>query len=166
VSFSPALRWFVAFLLVLTVGLKWATSNVGPTITAQAEGQFGERGVSQFLVRNQFRITESREVVFGMQLLVAEAPFCQLKVVLSSSRGWHRDLIQNLTKGSANSFVVFGGKIYREQPIWLTVSDFLWARALNGLGFKANFMPVITVIEKQNCGAENLPWTEVSFLAG
>jgi len=161
VNFSPALRWFVALLLALMLGLKWAGSNVAPSLTGQSEGQLGERSVSEFLVRNHFRIIESREVVFGMQLLVADAPFCQLKIALGSSRGWHRDIIQNLVAGSANTFVVFGGQIYREQPMWLTVSDFLWARFLIGLGFKANFTPVITVIEGANCNAEGLPWKEL-----
>ena len=40
--------------------------------------------------------------------------------------------------------------------MWLTVSDFLWARFLIGLGFKANFTPVLTVIEGENCDAERL----------
>ena len=39
-------------------------------------------------------------------------------------------------------FVVFGGRIYAEQPTWLTVSDYLWARFRRELGLKAEATPV------------------------
>ena len=59
-----------------------------------------------------------------------------MKVVLSSSRGWHRDLISNLSAGSAQSFVVFAGEIYPGTTMLRTIPDFLLAKFLTGLGFR------------------------------
>ncbi len=97
-----------------------------------------------------------------MQLFVATGGPCQMKVVLSSSRGWHRDLIQNLKVGAAEAFVVFGGQLYDEQPTWLTVPDFLWSRLLSGMGFSSTPRSVITVIATSGCDARRLPWQELA----
>jgi hypothetical protein len=162
VSCSRALKWFVALVLVLTLGWKWADSAFAPTPSLiEAEEKSAEFKVTQFLLRNHFRVEESREVVFGMQLLVVTSVLCKMNVVLSSSRGWHRDLIGNLSAGSAQSFVVFAGEIYPEQPMLRTIPDFLVARFLTGLGFRVRPTPVITVIAGPNCDADRLPWRDM-----
>ena len=58
-------------------------------------------------------------------------------------------------------FIAFGGKIYTEQPTWLTASAFLWYKFLSELGFKVHPTPVIAVIATRNCDAELLPWYEI-----
>jgi hypothetical protein len=160
VSFSRGLKWLVAPLLILTLGLKWAGS--GRSITRESEEQRADHEVSDFLVRNHFSVVGSRKIVFGMQLISAISPMCNIRVALTSSRGWHRDLIRELAAGSAQTFVVFGGRIYHQQPMWLTVPDFLWSRLLEGLGFHAQPAPVITVMAGANCDAERLPWAELT----
>jgi len=82
-------------------------------------------------------------------------------VALSSSRGWHRDLIRTLTKPTDHTFVVFGGRVYPEQPMWRTVIDFLSSKFLVELGLRASVTPVITVIAGPGCDAERLPWGEL-----
>jgi hypothetical protein len=84
-----------------------------------------------------------------------------MKVALTSSRGWHRDLISNLTTPADRTFVVFRGRVYSEQPMWLTVPDFLWSKLVSGLGLSVYPAPVITVIAEPSCGAERLPWKEL-----
>jgi hypothetical protein len=128
----------------------------------EAEEKGSERKLSEFLLRNHFSITKSQEVIFGMQLLVVTSAVCQMNIVLSSSRGWHRDLIEKLSAGSDQVFVVFGGKIYPEQPLWRTVPDFLWSRLLTGLGLRVQPSPMITVIAGPNCAADRLPWRDIS----
>jgi hypothetical protein len=120
-----------------------------------------ENKVEQFLVRNHFSVVGSREVVFGLQLVEAAAGGCRMSIALSASRGWHRDLIRGLTTPADRTFVVFGGKIYREQPMWLTVSDFLWSKFLGELGLKTYPAPVINVIASPICDAERLPWNDL-----
>jgi hypothetical protein len=47
-----------------------------------------------------------------------------------------REFCRNATVAD-QVFVVFAGKIYAEQPTWLTVPDFLWARFRRELGMSA-----------------------------
>jgi hypothetical protein len=162
VSCSRAAKVSIALLLVLTLGWKWAVNSYGLTsLGDEPEEMVAERKVSEFLARNHFKVVGSKEVVFGMRLIVVTAPLCQMHIALTSSRGWHRDLIRNLTARADRSFVVFAGRIYSEQPIWLTVTDFLWSRFLRGVGINVQSIPIITVMAGPNCNAEGLPWAEV-----
>jgi hypothetical protein len=161
VSFSPALRWSVAILLVLTLGWKWVTDSYIRADQGEPEEKVAERVAGAFLIRNHFNLVGSREVVFGMQLLEASAGPCRIRLALASSRGWHRDLIQGMVTPGDSTFVVFGGNVYSEQPMWRTVPDFLWFKFLSALGLRVHSTPVITVIATPNCEAERLPWKEL-----
>ena len=57
--------------------------------------------------------------------------------------------------------VVFGGRIYSEQPTLLTVADVFWARFRRQLGLRAEATPVLVVIATKGCEAERLPWSEL-----
>jgi hypothetical protein len=155
-------KWSVVLLLlVLTLGWKWAVISHESAHSSQPEEQVAVQQVSAFLARNHFSMTDAREVVFGMQLLEATGGLCRLRVALSASRGWHRDLIRMMTRSADRTFVVFGGRIYAEQPMWRTVPDFLWSKFLTRLGFNVHASPVITVMEGPSCEAESLPWNEI-----
>lgn len=161
-SYSSGFKWFVGLLLLITLGWKWVAISRGITPgTNVREERIAERTLAQFLVRNHFSVAGPREVVFGMQLFLASGGPCQMKAILSSSRGWHRDLIENQKTGAAEVFVVFGGRLYDEQPTWLTVPDFLWSRLLSGAGFSSQPRAVITVIASSGCNARRLPWQEL-----
>jgi hypothetical protein len=161
VSCSRTLKWSVALLLVLTLGLKWV-ANADLSASTEPEEQVTARKVAGFLVRNYFNVVAGpKEVVFGMQLIEVTAGACRMRVVISASRGWHRDLIDTLISKTDHTFVVFGGAIYPQQPMWLTVPDFLWLKLLSKLGFDAHPTPVITVLAGPNCDAERLPWKEL-----
>jgi hypothetical protein len=163
VNCSPILKWSVALLLVLTLGWKWAVySSARPADdSSDVEEGHAVQKVAGFLVRNQFRVAGSREVTFGLQVLEVSAGPCRMLLAFGSSRGWHRDLIRGMTTATDRSFVVFGGKIYPEQPMWLTVPDFLWSRLMSGIGLSRPRTPVITVIADPSCEADRLPWREL-----
>jgi hypothetical protein len=161
VSSSRTFKWSVALLLVLTLGLKWVV-NADLSASTEPEEQVAAGKVAGFLVRNYFNIVAGpEEVVFGMQLINATAGACRMRVVISASRGWHRDLIDTLTSKTDHTFVVFRGAIYPQQPMWRTVPDFLWFKLLNKLGLNFRPNPVITVLAGPNCDAERLPWKEL-----
>jgi hypothetical protein len=163
VSYSPAFKWFVALLLPLTLAAKLATNpSIRSSESSDPPEKVAESNVVQFLRRNHVDVVESKEVVFGLQLLTVEAGPCRMRVALSSSRGWHRDMIKNLVAPQERTFIVFGGKIYVEQPMWLTVPDFLWSKLLSQMGFSSYPRPVINVIEGPLCNAEKLPWNDLS----
>ena len=160
-SCSPAVKCLLGVLLVLSLGSKWAVSVYVPPVANEQEEKVAEDAVVRFLARNHFTVVSARNVTFGMQIVEATAGLCQLRVVLSASRGWHRDLIRSMAKPGERIFVVFRGKIYPEQPMLLTVSDFLWYKLLTKIGVGAAATPVMTVMEEPNCGADRLAWNEI-----
>jgi hypothetical protein len=162
VSCSRAFKWFIVLLLPLTLGWKVVVSSyLRSSQSSEPSEKVIEHKIAEFIVRNHFDVVRSERVVFGLQVLEATAGACRMRLAISSSRGWHRDLIRNFTTPEDRTFVVFGGKIYREQPMWLTVSDFLWSRFVGELGLKAYPAPVINVIASPICDAERLPWNDL-----
>jgi hypothetical protein len=160
VSCSPALKWLFGLLLVLTLGSKWGLSVYSPPVLNEQEEKAAVGAVVRFLVRNHFSIVRAGNATFEMEIVEATAGLCRLRVVLSASRGWHRDLIRGMTKPEERSFVVFRGKIYAEQPMLLTVFDFLRYKLLTKIGIAAHAAPVLTILAEPNCEADRLPWNE------
>jgi hypothetical protein len=159
-EFTPArFKWLVVLLLVLTLGWKWVASS-RQSVPFEPE-QVAAQKVADFLAHRLFSVVGPKQIVFGMQLIDATAGPCHMRVAVSASRGWHRDLIGTLANPTDHKFVVFGGAIYLEQPMWRTVPDFLWFKLLNKLGFNFQPTPVITVLAGPNCDAERLPWSEL-----
>ena len=160
-EFTPTrFMWVVVLLLILTLGWKWVASS-SQSASIVPEEQVAAQKVAQFLGRNLFNVVGPKEIVYGMQLMDATTGACHMRVAVSASRGWHRDLIAGLANPTDHKFVVFGGTIYQEQPMWRTVPNFLWSKLLNKLGFAIQPTPVITVLEGQNCDAARLPWSEL-----
>ena len=159
-SCSPTLKWLIALLLILTLGWRWIASS-HLSVSTEPEEQIAGQKVAGFLARNYFDVVGPQEVVFGMQLIEATAGSCRMRVAISASRGWHRDFISKHTRPADHTFVVFGGVIYPEQPMWRSVPDFLWSKLLSKLGFDVHPTPVITVLAGPGCDAERLPWTEL-----
>ena len=159
-SCSPTFKWIVPLLLVLTLGWKWAASSQ-VFVSTEADEQVAAAKVAGFLARNYFNVVGPENVMFGLQLIHATAGACDMRVAISSSRGWHRDLIRNFAKPTDRTFVVFGGTIYPRQPIWRTVPDFLWSRFLGKLGVNIHPRPVITVLAGPDCDAMRLAWSEL-----
>src|SRR5262249_46837352 len=97
----------------------------------------------------------------GQPAIRATAGACRLLVAKSPPMGWDRDLIRRHATAADRVFVVFAGRTYAEQPTWLTVPDFLWARFRRELGMNAQPTPVLAVIATTTCAGGRLPWEEV-----
>src|SRR4051812_13325818 len=102
-------------MVPLTLGWKLATNTYLRSSGPQPDEQLAERKVAQFLDRAHFTAVHAEQIVFGLQLVTASSGACRLRLALSSSRGWHRDLISKVPTPEDRTFVVFGGKIYSEQ---------------------------------------------------
>ena len=160
-SFFPVLRWFaLAIVVLLSLGWKVAVSH-----DAYNEGQKkreidGQREIAEFLIRQHFTAV-SQGTITELPAIRATAGACRMLLIKSSYDGSDRDRIVAYASAGDALFVVFGGRIYEEQPTFLTVANFLWARFRRQLGLRAEATPVLFVIAKKSCEAERLPWHEL-----
>jgi hypothetical protein len=158
VSYSRALSWFIVPLLVITLGWKVA-------VRTGDHGQAAERDIQReavnFLVRNHFTIIASEPMTEGRPTIHAIAGPCRVLVATTSWLGSDRDVLRSHATAADGVFVVFNGNTYAEQPTWLTVPSFLWARFRRELGLQAQTPTVLTVIASRSCDAERLPWKEL-----
>ena len=151
-------KFAVLLLLPLTLGWKLA---VRPTDSGEAKERDIQLKIADFLVRQHFRVVRSEKVEEGEPTIRATAGACRMSIAKSPAMGWDRDLIRRHATAGDEIFVVFRGRIYSEQPTWLTVSDFLWSRFQRELGLKAEAAPLFAVIASATCAAERLPWKEL-----
>ena len=157
VSCSPGFKWFVLLLLPLTLGWKLA---VYPDESSKENAT--QRKIAEFLVRQHFTVAVASEsTVTGQPMIRATAPACRLLVAESPVEGWGREVARLDATAADAVFVVYGGRIYAEQPTWLTVSDILWSKFPRALGLKAQARPILTVVATRSCEAERLPWAEL-----
>ena len=91
-------------------------------------------------------------------MIQATAGGCRMLIAKSPAIGSDRDVLRRYAEAADQIFVVFRGRVYADQPDWLTVSDFLWARFRRELGLEARAAPVLAVIAGANCGADRLSW--------
>jgi hypothetical protein len=154
VSFSHVFKWLLLLLLLLSLGWK-------SVIQIDYSNNFEDK-MRSFFIRNHFMVTVSEELIKDHRTFRATKAACLMLVTGVSHRGWERDLMNKVATAREQVFIVFAGKIYAEQPTWLTVLDFLWYKVLSELGFKVFPTPVIAVIATKSCDAERLPWYELS----
>jgi hypothetical protein len=153
VSSSVAFRWFIAGVLLLTVGWK---ISVQPDDTNKLR-----EDLIKFLERNHFAVVLTDEMVNFMPIVRATAASCDMRIGRLTPDGSNRDLIRYLTAGADRSFIVFRGKVYPKQPILRTVLNYLWSRILRELGLTRQITPVLAVAVNSTCNADLLPWDEL-----
>ena len=158
VRFSPAFKWILILLLPITLAWKLAVRTAQPEADAEKEVQLG---IARFLVRQHFQVVLSEQVSEGRPSVQATAGLCRMLIIKSPAVGWDRDLIRRNATPSDRVFVVFDGRVYAEQPTWLTATDFLWARFRRELGFRVQPSPVLGVVANGPCDAEALPWADL-----
>ena len=113
----------------------------------------------KFLERNHFDVVD--EMVNYTPIIRATTASCHLQIGRLTPDGSNRDLIRHIAAGTDRSFVVFRGAVYAQQPVLLTVLNYLWSRFLRELGLIRHIAPVITVTVNSSCNAERLPWSEL-----
>jgi hypothetical protein len=158
VNSSGAFRWFIAGVLLLSIGWKIAIQPDDPS--------YLKEDLIKFFERNHFNVFVTDEIVNDTPIIRATTASCHLKAARLTPDGSNRDLIRHLAAGTDRSFVVFRGTVYTQQPILWTVLDHLWSRFLRELGLARHITPVIAVAVNSSCYAERLPWDELQGLQG
>jgi hypothetical protein len=158
VNFSPALKSGVLLLLVvLTLGWKLAVRRESDDLNEI------QLKAAQFLVRQHFSVALSEKVGEGEPIIRATAGMCRLLVAMSSFDGWQSDVIRRYATAQDTIFVVYGGRLYAEQPTGLTATGALWSKIRRELGLSAQTMLALAVISTKDCKAEQLPWIELGL---
>jgi hypothetical protein len=133
---------------------------VRPDLSAPS-GKDVQKKVAEFLGRQHFAVALSDQLGDGQVMIRAGAGACRLLVASSDPIAWNSDAIRRNATVADRTFVVFRGRVYEDQPTWLTVPYFLWARLQRELGLRAHTPPLLAVIATSNCDAEYLPWREL-----
>jgi hypothetical protein len=154
----------VLVLLVLTLGWKVAARPDASSAIEKTETD-GQRKIADFLVRQHFTAVVPETMPSELPMVRATAGACRILVIKPSYDGSDRERMRRYTSARDTIFVVFGGRIYAEQPTFLTVSDELWARFRRQLGLKVETTPALVVIATKGCDAERLPWQELGMNA-
>jgi hypothetical protein len=154
VKYSPALKWFIAILLPLSIAWKLAIKPDNPIATQAA--------IVDFLLNQQFDASVTSETMVFTPIIKATSDSCRLRLATISPLGYEANLIQSLGAMTDKTFFVFRGTIYSEQPIALTVVSYLWFKFLRELGLISRIPPVIGV--SASCDARILPWEDLQRL--
>ena len=120
-----------------------------------------QHNVVEFLNRQLFNVVVSGNLEEGRPIIRATSSGCRMLIAKSPATGWDRDMLRGYATAADRIFVVFRGRVYADQPTWLTVSDALWSRFWRELGLKVRAAPVLAVIATTSCNAEQLPWNEL-----
>ena len=157
-SFSPAFKWSIFLLLLLTLGWKAAVHLI---IKPGADEENASRRAADFFIREHFNVSVE-EKYEGQATIRAIAGPCRVLAMQVSPVDWHREILERNAGPADSVFVVFDGKVYSRQPIWLTVPNALWAKFRGQLGLKTSAKPVWFIIAPKSCDADRLPWHQLS----
>ena len=145
-------RWLIVSLLPLTLAWKLAVGLEDPNEL--------KNGIVDLLAQNHFDVLVTEETMDGMPIIRASSEACRMVIVKTPASGWTRHMISDLA-ATDRVFIVFRGRVYTEQPIWLTLVTHMWSSFIRKLGFARNTIPVIAVVATAACGAESVPWVEL-----
>jgi hypothetical protein len=153
VNFSRVLRWSVAVLIPLTLAWKIAIPPFNPDLL--------ERELVEFFERNGFNVVVTDQLVNYVPVIQANTDLCRLLVARLTPDGSNRDLIRSLTGNPDHRFVIFRGDVYTQQPVFRTVTYYLYSRFLRELGLMRDIASVIAVGANSSCNMDRIPWREL-----
>jgi hypothetical protein len=144
----------IAALLTVSIGWKAAVKPENP---AEVQG-----AIQNFLVHQHFDVHVTDESLEYTSVIDAQSHGCRLRVTRISPLGHETGLIRKANASGNRVFYVFRGAVYREQPVRLTLTNYLWFRFLRELGLVSRVPPVLAVVT--SCDAEQLPWSTIDTL--
>ena len=160
-SSSLVFKLSIALLLPLTLAWKLSVRPGDPAELAQKD-KAAQLRIAEFLTRQHFSVTVADGMQEGQPSIRASAGACRLLIAKPPPTGWDRDVLRRHATDDDRIFVVFRGRVYDQQPTFLTMPDYLWARVRRELGLGGEASPVLSVIATAICDAKDLPWRELS----
>jgi hypothetical protein len=152
---SHASKLLFAVLLIVTLSLKVLVIRTQPgseqrvaTVRIQIAG---------FLTRHGFQPDPGDSI--GVS---AHSGGCHLLIAEAAYQGWHRDSIRRMAAPGDQLLFFFRGRMYPDQPVWLTRLSGQWASFLQNLGLNATVEPVLGIVASPACELTAMPWQELA----
>jgi len=145
-------------LLLLPLTLAWKLT-VGLDDPSELKN-----GIVELLARNHFDVLVTDQTMEGMPIIRASNEACRMVIAKTSASGWTRHMISDFA-ATDRIFIVFRGRVYTEQPIWLTLVTQMWSSFIRKLGLARNSIPVIAVVATAACDAERVPGSSFAIPA-
>ena len=152
VTYSPGFKLLIVVLLPLTLVWKLTAGSDDSTEL--------KNKVVAFLVRQQLEVAVLDDWNDNMPVIRATAGACRLEIAKASPDGSHNELLRARAAANDHIFTIFRGKVYVDQPTWLTVSYAVMSKLFQRMGLVRDVTPVLRVIARAPCNAEHLPWQE------
>lgn len=160
-SYTFVFRWSIALLIPLTVAWKIATSPVSSDDLKE--------DLVTFLEHNSFTVNAADKII-NADLLLTYVPIiqatknsCRLLITRLNFDGSNLQLVKSRLASTDRHFVIFRGKIYDSQPIFLTLANYFKSRFLSLLGLTHRAAPAIAVGSNSSCDAERLRWEDLPW---
>jgi hypothetical protein len=144
-----------AALLIATLSLKVLVIRTQPG-SEQREATVKTQ-IAGFLTRHGFQPDPAASI--GVS---AHSGECQLLVTEVAYQGWLRDSIRRSAAPEDQLLFFFRGRMYPDQPVWLTRVSGQWASLLQNLGLNAPSDPVLGIVASPACKLDALPWQELA----
>jgi hypothetical protein len=112
----------------------------------------------RFLRYQGFDIVITGGTMDSMPVIQATSSSCRVLVTKVAPDGSNENLVRDLATATDRVFIVFRGEVYAQQPVLLTVTNYLWSRSLRKLGLVRRITPVIAVVASTSCNIKQLPW--------
>jgi hypothetical protein len=137
-------------LLPLTLAWKAAIGHDDPNELANE--------IVKFLSNQAFDVVLTERTVDSMPIVRATSGSCRVLVAKVEPDGSNQNLVRDLVTATDRLFIVFGGRVYTQQPVLLTVANYLWSRSLREVGLMRRITPVFAAVASASCDIEQLPW--------
>jgi hypothetical protein len=153
------LRMSFVLLLVVSVSGKLALSNQSASVVEATMERTATGELVAFLNRQGFSV-ESTNHWPESPFVSAIAADCRLIALVAAPGGWHRDILGQLASGKDQVLFVYRATVYRDQPVWLTLTDHYWRLLNRYAGRKLPIQPVLGIIASPTCNLREMPWAE------
>lgn len=161
-KFPNGLKLFLIVALAVTLPLKAFTRD---TVKA-TPWEDAQASILAFFARHGFSARHGFEAPGEQRpagtLIQATSGRCRLLMGQMHHRGLNLDSFDRLAESVGRVVFVFGGTIYRQQPVALTSLDHYWTRLQQRIGLSVAWHPVYAVAATDTCALDALPWTEIA----
>jgi hypothetical protein len=156
VSYRAWYRFWLPGLIIATLGLKiiLGSRNLDTLDTAVESSS----RISALLAKEGFAVTVDRPSEGFSWPIEASNGGCRLRFAPLAADGSTLNQVRSHVARGEGFFVVFDGRLYRDQPVFWTALFNIAPTLRNALGLKNKQMTPLALDASGDCKVESLPW--------